>query len=155
MPHPNGIAPGKNAECEPGRSSPCPGRGARKNPGICRSDAPSNDHPLGAAQSRRGAWAIYPSGDRTISVPPWSGRSAARAERQRGDSTMSDFVLLYRSSDQAYREAAGSAEKARQTLARWQSWFKEMTEKGQLKNLGQPLDRSLGKVVGGKQKTVT
>ena len=68
---------------------------------------------------------------------------------------MSDFVLLYRSSDQAYREAAGSAEKTRQTLARWQSWFKEMTEKGQLKNLGQPLDRSHGKVVGGKQKAVT
>lgn len=68
---------------------------------------------------------------------------------------MSDFVLLYRSSDEAYREAAGSAEKARQSLARWQAWFKDMTEKGQLKNLGQPLDRSVGKVVGGRQKTVT
>lgn len=68
---------------------------------------------------------------------------------------MSDFVLLYRSSDDAFRAATGSAEKARQTMARWRGWFKDMTDKGQLKSLGQPLDRSLGKVVGGKQKTVT
>lgn len=68
---------------------------------------------------------------------------------------MSDFVLLYRSSEEAFRAAMGSAEKARKSMARWQVWFKDMTEKGQLKNLGQPLDRSLGKVLGGKQKTVT
>jgi hypothetical protein len=70
-------------------------------------------------------------------------------------SIVSDFVLLYRSSDEAFQAATGSAERARQTMARWQRWFKDMTEKGQLKNLGQPLDRSLGKVVGGKRRTVT
>jgi hypothetical protein len=40
-------------------------------------------------------------------------------------------------------------------MARWQAWFKDMTEKGQLKNRGLPLDRSSGRVVGPKKKTVT
>jgi len=62
---------------------------------------------------------------------------------------VSEFVLLYRSTDEAYGESMGSPEKAPQTMAKWQAWFKDMTEKGQL------LDRSCGKVVGGKKKTVT
>jgi hypothetical protein len=40
-------------------------------------------------------------------------------------------------------------------MAKWQAWFKDMTGKGQLKNLGLPLDRSSGKVVGGRKKTIT
>ena len=68
---------------------------------------------------------------------------------------MSEFVLLYRSTNEAFRQATGSPETAQQTMAKWQAWFKDMTEKGQLKNLGQPLDRSSGKVVGAKKKTVT
>jgi hypothetical protein len=68
---------------------------------------------------------------------------------------VSEFVLLYRSTNEAYREAAGSSDKASQTIAKWQAWFKDMSERGQLKNIGQPLDRSSGKVVGGKKKTVT
>lgn len=68
---------------------------------------------------------------------------------------MSEFVLLYRSTNEAYKEATGSPEKAQQAMAKWQAWFKGMNEKGQLKNLGQPLDRSAGRVVVGKKKTVT
>ena len=68
---------------------------------------------------------------------------------------MSEFVLLYRSSNEAYKEGMGSPERADQTMSRWMAWFKEMMEKGQLKNRGLPLERSLGKVVGSKKKMVT
>ena len=68
---------------------------------------------------------------------------------------MTEFVLLYRSSNEAYKEATVSPELAQRTMAKWQSWFRELTEKGQLKNIGVPLDRSSGKVVGGKRKAVT
>jgi hypothetical protein len=68
---------------------------------------------------------------------------------------MSEFVLLYRSSNEAHREAMGSPERAKQTMARWNAWFENMKEKGQLKNLGLPLDRSSGKVLGAQKKTVT
>ena len=67
---------------------------------------------------------------------------------------MSEFVLLYRSTDQAHREAMGSPEKAQQSMTKWRAWFKDLTDKGHLKNLGQPLER-VGKVIGGKGKTVT
>lgn len=67
---------------------------------------------------------------------------------------MSEFVLLYRSTQEAHREAMGSPEKAQQSMTKWRAWFKEITDKGQLKNIGQPLER-VGKVVGGKKRTVT
>jgi hypothetical protein len=67
---------------------------------------------------------------------------------------MSEFVLLYRSSQEAHKEVMGSPERAQQTMTKWRAWFKEMTDKGQLKSTGQPLERA-GKVVGGKKKTVT
>ena len=68
---------------------------------------------------------------------------------------MSEFVLLYRSTNEAYKEATGSPEKAEQAMAKWRAWFKGMSERGQLKNLGQPLERSTGKVLVGKKKTIT
>lgn len=67
---------------------------------------------------------------------------------------MSEFVFLYRSSQEAHREAMGSPEKTQQSMTKWRAWFKEMTDKGQLKSIGQPLER-VGKVVGGKKKAVT
>jgi len=39
-------------------------------------------------------------------------------------------------------------------MTKWRAWFKDLTDKGHLKNLGQPLER-VGKVIGGKGKTVT
>ena len=67
---------------------------------------------------------------------------------------MSEYVLLYRSNNESYRESMGSPERAQQAMTRWRAWFKEMTDKGQLKALGQPLER-VGKVVGGRQRTIT
>ncbi len=67
---------------------------------------------------------------------------------------MSEFVLLYRSSQEAHRESMGSPERAQQSMKKWRAWFKEMSDKGQLKSIGQPLER-VGKVVAGKKKAVT
>ena len=66
---------------------------------------------------------------------------------------MSEFIMLYRRSPDVSRATLGSPERAQQTMKKWQAWFKEMTEKGQLKNIGQPLDDA-GKVVGGKKRPV-
>ena len=66
---------------------------------------------------------------------------------------MSEFVLLYRNTLEARRESH-SPEKAQQTMKKWRAWFDDMTRKGYLKNIGQPLDDT-GKVVGGKTRTVT
>jgi hypothetical protein len=67
---------------------------------------------------------------------------------------VSDFVLLYRSTPEAQQEAMDDPDRARQSMAKWRAWIKEMTQKGQLRNAGLPLE-SGGKVVGGRKKTVT
>src|ERR1051325_3111449 len=67
---------------------------------------------------------------------------------------MSEFALLYRSTQEAHREAMGSPEKAQQSMTKWRAWFKEMADQGQLKSIGQPLER-VGSVVAGKKRTVT
>ena len=67
---------------------------------------------------------------------------------------MNEYVLLYRSNDEAHRDSMGSPERAQQSMTKWRAWFKDMTDKGHLKALGQPLER-VGKVVGGRNRTVT
>jgi hypothetical protein len=67
---------------------------------------------------------------------------------------MSEYILLYRTTAEAHNEAMGTPERAQKSMVKWRAWIGEMTEKGQLKNVGQPLERA-GKVVGGKKKTVT
>ncbi len=67
---------------------------------------------------------------------------------------MSEYVLLYRSTPEVHNEAMGTPERAQQSMMKWRAWIDEMTKKGQLRNVGQPLERS-GKVVGGKRKSVT
>jgi len=62
---------------------------------------------------------------------------------------MSEFVFLYRGG-----EPGRSPEKAQQMMQKWMAWLKELTEKGHIKDQGQPLERT-GKLVKGKQKTVT
>jgi len=62
---------------------------------------------------------------------------------------MSEFVYLYRGGS---RE--GSPEQMQQVMQKWMAWFKELAEKGHIKDRGQPLERS-GRLVKGKQKTVT
>ena len=67
---------------------------------------------------------------------------------------MSEFVLLYRNTLEARRESHNSPDKAQQTMKKWRAWFDDMTRKGCLKNIGQPLDDA-GKVVGGKSRMIT
>jgi hypothetical protein len=67
---------------------------------------------------------------------------------------MNEFVFLFRASDDAAQAALGTAEAAKQAMAAWLAWIRDMETKGHLKNPGQPLARS-GKVVRGPNKVVT
>jgi len=67
---------------------------------------------------------------------------------------MPEFIFLYRNTQEARREMSGSPERAQQSMQKWRAWFKDLGERGYLKNVGQPLDHA-GKVVGGTKKTVT
>ena len=62
---------------------------------------------------------------------------------------MSEFVYLYRGGDRS-----GSPEQMQQVMQKWMAWFKDLAEKGHIKDRGQPLERT-GKLVKGKQKAVT
>ena len=63
---------------------------------------------------------------------------------------MSEFVFLYRGGE---RENL-SPEQGQQVMQKWINWFKEMAQKGHVKDQGQPLEPA-GKVVKGRQKSVT
>jgi hypothetical protein len=67
---------------------------------------------------------------------------------------MSEFVMLYRTTPEAQHEAMGTPERAKQSLAKWRVWIDEMTAKGQLKNVGLPLERT-GSVVRGRTRSTT
>jgi hypothetical protein len=62
---------------------------------------------------------------------------------------MSQFIYLYRGG-----EAGGSPERMQQIMQKWMAWLKDLTDKGHVKDPGQPLERA-GKLVKGKQKVVT
>jgi hypothetical protein len=66
---------------------------------------------------------------------------------------MSDFVYLFRIDPAAQLEAMGTPERAQQSMQRWLTWIRELEANGNLKQRGQPLERS-GKVVRGKQKMI-
>jgi hypothetical protein len=59
-----------------------------------------------------------------------------------------EFTFLYRG-----RERNGSPEQLQRTMEKWVAWFKELSTKGHIKDLGHPL-QDAGKVVRGKQKMV-
>jgi hypothetical protein len=82
-----------------------------------------------------------------VSVAIFSKRHR-RVNQTRGVNTMSEFTLLIRG-----RDRSGSADQMQKTMQRWVAWFKELGEKGHLKDPGHPLDPA-GKVVSGRQKTV-
>ena len=67
---------------------------------------------------------------------------------------MSEYALVYRSTDEAYEAAMGTPDRARESMTRWRAWFDDMKTKGQLKSVGLPLHRT-GKVVRGRKKSVT
>jgi hypothetical protein len=62
---------------------------------------------------------------------------------------MNEFVFLYRGGSRD-----GSPAEMQQVMQKWMNWFKELAEKGHVKDRGQPLER-VGKLVSGKRKTVT
>jgi len=62
---------------------------------------------------------------------------------------MSEFLYLYRGGVRGT-----SPEQLQQTMQKWMAWFKDLGDKGHVKNIGQPLERA-GKLVKGKQKTIT
>lgn len=63
---------------------------------------------------------------------------------------MSQFLFLYRGG----MSGDTSPAEMQQQMQRWMTWLKDLGDKGFVKDPGQPLERG-GKVVAGKQKTVT
>ena len=62
---------------------------------------------------------------------------------------MTEFVFLYRGG-----QSGRSPQQAQQVMQKWMAWFKELADKGHVKDRGQPLERS-GRLVSGKRKAVT
>jgi hypothetical protein len=67
---------------------------------------------------------------------------------------MSEFVFLFRASEEERREAMGTPERAQRSMGAWLAWIRDLEAKGHLKNPGQPLEPT-GKVVRGNKKVVT
>jgi hypothetical protein len=62
---------------------------------------------------------------------------------------MNEFLYLYRGGD-----ADASTADGQQQMQKWMAWMKELGEKGHLKALGSPLEKT-GKYVNGKEKVVS
>src|SRR5262245_869688 len=67
---------------------------------------------------------------------------------------MSDYVLLFRASEESRRAAMGTPERAQQSIQSWLAWIHDLEAKGHLKELGQPLE-SGGRVVRGRSRSIT
>jgi hypothetical protein len=67
---------------------------------------------------------------------------------------MSEFIYLYRSTNEASQAAMGSPERMQQSMQAWMGWMKQLAAQGHIKDQGHPLERT-GKTVTGKKKTVT
>lgn len=61
---------------------------------------------------------------------------------------MAEYLYLYRNGEPM------SPETMQRQMQKWVAWLKQLTEKGHLKEAGQPLERA-GKIVRGKDRTVT
>jgi hypothetical protein len=67
---------------------------------------------------------------------------------------MSEFVYLFRSTEASAEEHMGTPERAQRSMEGWLKWIRGLEAKGQLKNPGQPLERT-GRVLRGKERIVT
>src|SRR5258706_8814435 len=67
---------------------------------------------------------------------------------------MTEYVFLFRATEEARQAALGTPEKAQRSLQTWLTWIRDLEAKGHLKHPGQPLDRT-GAVVRGKGRVVT
>jgi hypothetical protein len=63
---------------------------------------------------------------------------------------MSEFTYLFRNGAPASSPA--SPEQMQQTMQKWMAWFKDLSTKGHLKEMGHPLEPT-GKTVTGKSVT--
>jgi hypothetical protein len=62
---------------------------------------------------------------------------------------MTEFLYLYRGGDSPTSPAEGQ-----KVMQQWMAWMKDLGEKGYLKAVGSPLEKT-GKLVSGKQKTIS
>jgi hypothetical protein len=65
---------------------------------------------------------------------------------------MSEFVFLFRSSEEDRREHMGTPERAQKAIQAWLTWLRDLEAKGLVKSYGKPLETA-GKVV--RRKSVT
>jgi hypothetical protein len=64
---------------------------------------------------------------------------------------MNEFVYLFRCPP----AAAPSPQQMQERMQRWSAWFKVLEKKGNLVNIGQPLERAQGTVVKDAKGTLT
>ena len=67
---------------------------------------------------------------------------------------MSEFVYLFRATEDERRQAMGTPERAQESMQAMLAWFRDLEVKGHLKNPGQPLEPT-GRVVRGPKAVVT
>ncbi|HEV8358597.1 MAG TPA: YciI family protein [Gemmatimonadales bacterium] len=67
---------------------------------------------------------------------------------------MSEFVYLYRTTNEASQAAMGSPEQMQKSMQAWMAWMKQLADRGHIKDQGHPLERT-GKLITGRKKTVT
>jgi hypothetical protein len=65
---------------------------------------------------------------------------------------MSEFVFLFRSTEEDRREVMGTPERAQKAIQAWVSWMRDLEAKGLMKSYGRPLETG-GKVV--RRESVT
>jgi len=59
---------------------------------------------------------------------------------------MSEFVFLFRTSEEDRRQAMGTPERAQKAIQAWVTWMRDLEAKGLMKSYGKPLEIA-GKVV--------
>jgi hypothetical protein len=71
-----------------------------------------------------------------------------------GGDPMSDFVFLFRSTPSQADQAMGTPERARESMAKFLTWIRDLEAHGHLRNPGQPLAPT-GALVRGPEGLVT
>jgi len=62
---------------------------------------------------------------------------------------MSEFVFLFRASEEERQAAMGTPERAQRAIQAWTAWMRDLESRGKLKERGRPLQTG-GRVVGKK-----
>jgi hypothetical protein len=71
-------------------------------------------------------------------VRPGEAQASNLATQRKEQLPMSEFVFLHRGS----RAQTKSPEQMQKSMQKWVAWFKDLGEKGVIKNPGNPLDRT-------------